>query len=161
MLVVGMQGLTAVEWQTHFSLWAISAAPLWAGVDLATIAPAALAILLNREAIAIDQDPLGVQGRRVPSVSVCCHLLLLLSFFSAKPHSIPSTPSYVAVYFPLHLMPHRAPAYRTHHCQSKLLCIARATWRRTRRLSRCSPAHPPLSGPSMPRTAPCGPVVSV
>eukprot|EP01065_Artemidia_motanka_P034929 TRINITY_DN42911_c0_g1_i1.p1 TRINITY_DN42911_c0_g1~~TRINITY_DN42911_c0_g1_i1.p1 ORF type:complete len:496 (+),score=137.97 TRINITY_DN42911_c0_g1_i1:63-1490(+) len=63
MLVVGMSGLTEEEWRSHFSLWAMAAAPLWAGVDLDTIPPAALQILLNREVIAVDQDARGVMGR--------------------------------------------------------------------------------------------------
>lgn len=69
MLVVGMPGLTPLEWQSHFSLWAISAAPLWAGIDLTRMPPEAQAIFLNREVIAVDQDPLGRQGTRVPSSS--------------------------------------------------------------------------------------------
>ena len=39
-----------------------AAAPLWMGVDLTKVAPAALEILLNKEVIAIDQDPLGLMA---------------------------------------------------------------------------------------------------
>ncbi|HEX7761507.1 MAG TPA: glycoside hydrolase family 27 protein [Caulobacteraceae bacterium] len=65
MLEVGNGGMTAEEYRAHFSLWAILAAPLIAGNDLAAMSPDTRAILTNREIIAIDQDPLGVQGRRV------------------------------------------------------------------------------------------------
>ena len=41
------------------------AAPLIAGNDLSNMDEATKRILLNREVIAINQDPLGVQGRRV------------------------------------------------------------------------------------------------
>ncbi len=47
------------------SQWALLAAPLLAGNDLANMQPEILSILTNREVIAIDQDPLGVEGHRV------------------------------------------------------------------------------------------------
>jgi alpha-galactosidase len=65
MLEVGNGKLTANENRMHMSLWVILAAPLLAGNDLSKMSPDTLAILTNREAIAIDQDPLGVQGDRV------------------------------------------------------------------------------------------------
>jgi alpha-galactosidase len=65
MLEVGNGGMTDAEYRAHFSLWAMMAAPLIAGNDVATMAEATKAILLNREVIAVDQDALGVQGRRV------------------------------------------------------------------------------------------------
>jgi alpha-galactosidase len=65
MLEVGNGGMTDTEYRSHFSLWAIMAAPLLIGTDLRTIKPVALEILLNREVIAVDQDPLGVQGHQV------------------------------------------------------------------------------------------------
>jgi alpha-galactosidase len=65
MLEVGNGGMTAVEYRTHMSLWALLAAPLLAGNDLTRMSPETLAILTNREVIAIDQDVLGAQGDRV------------------------------------------------------------------------------------------------
>ncbi|MGC1548079.1 MAG: glycoside hydrolase family 27 protein [Rhodanobacter sp.] len=65
MLEVGNGGMNDVEYRSHFSLWSIMAAPLLIGTDLRTIKPEALQILLNKEVIAVDQDPLGVQGRQV------------------------------------------------------------------------------------------------
>ncbi|MES2443116.1 MAG: glycoside hydrolase family 27 protein [Pseudomonadota bacterium] len=65
MLEVGNGGMTDTEYRTHFSLWAMMAAPLMAGNDIAGMSEATKAILLNKEVIAIDQDPLGSQGRRV------------------------------------------------------------------------------------------------
>ncbi|MFK2857133.1 glycoside hydrolase family 27 protein [Dyella humi] len=65
MLEVGNGGMTDVEYRSHFSLWSIMAAPLLIGTDLRTIKPDALQILLNKEVIAVDQDPLGVQGKQV------------------------------------------------------------------------------------------------
>jgi alpha-galactosidase len=65
MLEVGNGGMTTTEYRTHFSLWAIMAAPLIAGNDLRSMTPEIHDILTNKEVIAIDQDPLGRQGRRV------------------------------------------------------------------------------------------------
>jgi alpha-galactosidase len=65
MLEVGNGGMTDVEYRSHFSLWSIMASPLLIGTDLRTIKPEALQILLNKDVIAIDQDPLGVQGKQV------------------------------------------------------------------------------------------------
>jgi alpha-galactosidase len=65
MLEVGNEGLTLAESRAHFSLWALLAAPLMAGNDVATMKPEVRDILLNREVIAVNQDPLGIQGRRV------------------------------------------------------------------------------------------------
>jgi alpha-galactosidase len=59
MLEVGNGRMTDAEYRTHFSLWAMMAAPLIAGNDLSRMSDATRAILLNREVIAIDQDPRG------------------------------------------------------------------------------------------------------
>jgi len=65
MLEVGNGGMSAIEYRTHMSLWALLAAPLLAGNDLSTMTPETAAILTNREIIAVDQDAAGVQGDRV------------------------------------------------------------------------------------------------
>jgi len=46
------------------SLWALRAAPLLAGNELSTMKPETIALLTNREVIAIDQDRLGKQADR-------------------------------------------------------------------------------------------------
>src|ERR1035438_2437780 len=45
MLEVGNGGMTDTEYRSHFSLWAILAAPLIAGNDVATMNPATRTIL--------------------------------------------------------------------------------------------------------------------
>lgn len=65
MLEVGNGGMTDTEYRSHFSLWCILAAPLIAGNDLRTMRPEIRDILTNKEVIAVDQDSLGSQGRRV------------------------------------------------------------------------------------------------
>jgi alpha-galactosidase len=64
MLEVGKLA-NAEEDRAHFSLWAIMAAPLIAGNDVRKMSATTKAILTNAEVIAIDQDPLGIQGHIV------------------------------------------------------------------------------------------------
>jgi alpha-galactosidase len=64
MLEVGNGHLSTAENRSHFSMWALLAAPLLAGNDLPNMKPEVKAILTNRDVIAIDQDRLGKQGTR-------------------------------------------------------------------------------------------------
>lgn len=68
-LEVGNGGMTDAEYMTHFSLWAISKAPLLIGCDVSKMSPMTLNILMNSEVIAVNQDSLGVQGRKVAFAS--------------------------------------------------------------------------------------------
>jgi alpha-galactosidase len=65
MLEIGNGGMSYDEYKTHMTLWVLLAAPLLAGNDLSKMSEADKALLTNREAIAIDQDPLGRQAERV------------------------------------------------------------------------------------------------
>jgi alpha-galactosidase len=65
MLEVGNGKMKGDEYRTHMSLWCLLAAPLLAGNDLSKMTPETLAILTNPEVLAVDQDPLGLQGHRV------------------------------------------------------------------------------------------------
>ena len=65
MLEIGNGHMTDDEYRTHMSLWALAASPLLAGNDVRTMTDATKAILLNKEVIAIDQDPLGKQASPV------------------------------------------------------------------------------------------------
>jgi alpha-galactosidase len=67
MLEVGNGKLTLAENRTHFSMWAMLAAPLLAGNDMPNMKPEIKAILTNRDVIAIDQDRLGHEATRVYS----------------------------------------------------------------------------------------------
>ncbi|MDP9000995.1 MAG: NPCBM/NEW2 domain-containing protein [Myxococcota bacterium] len=61
MLEIG-KGMSTTEDRAHFTMWAMMAAPLIAGNDLANMTINTAKILTNTEVIAIDQDPLGYQG---------------------------------------------------------------------------------------------------
>jgi hypothetical protein len=65
MLEVGNGKLTPTEGRAHFSMWAIMAAPLLAGNDVASMSKETRDILIAPEIIEVDQDPLGRQGVRV------------------------------------------------------------------------------------------------
>ena len=67
MLEVGNGRMNLAENRTHFSMWAMLAAPLLAGNDLPNMKPEIKAILTNRDVIAIDQDPLGKQAAHIYS----------------------------------------------------------------------------------------------
>jgi len=67
MLEVGNGKLNVRENRSHFSMWAILAAPLLAGNDLPNMKPEVKEILTNKDVIAINQDKLGKQGHRVYS----------------------------------------------------------------------------------------------
>jgi alpha-galactosidase len=65
MLEVGNPGLNLTEAQTHFAMWAVSAAPLWAGNDLTHMTDSIRKIYANPEVVAIDQDSLGASVMKV------------------------------------------------------------------------------------------------
>ncbi|MEW1926143.1 NPCBM/NEW2 domain-containing protein [Streptomyces sp. NPDC088360] len=67
MLEVGNGGMTGTEYRTHFSMWSIMAAPLLIGSDLRKATPETFEIIGNKEVIAVDQDPLGKQGKVLSS----------------------------------------------------------------------------------------------
>ena len=62
MLEVGNKGLSISEQRTHFALWCLVKSPLLIGSDVRSIAADSLALLKNKELIAINQDKLGVQA---------------------------------------------------------------------------------------------------
>jgi alpha-galactosidase len=65
MLEIGNGGMTADEYRTHMSLWSLLAAPLLAGNDLRTMSAETKSILMNKEVIAIDQDPEAQPVKRI------------------------------------------------------------------------------------------------
>lgn len=65
MMVMGMRGMTDALDRTHMGLWAISSAPLMVGSDLTRLSTATLSLLTNKEALAIHNDPYGLQPIKV------------------------------------------------------------------------------------------------
>jgi alpha-galactosidase len=73
MLVVGLKGkghisgggMSLLEYQTHMSLWCLACSPLMIGCDVRAMDAETAGLLMNREVLAVNQDPLGIPGRRV------------------------------------------------------------------------------------------------
>ncbi|XP_057968380.1 alpha-galactosidase-like [Malania oleifera] len=65
MLEVGNGGMNKEEYRSHFSIWALAKAPLLIGCDIRAIDNVTLEILSNKKVIAVNQDKLGVQGKKV------------------------------------------------------------------------------------------------
>lgn len=67
MLMVGMNGLTDVMYKTHFTMWCMMNSPLMLGLDLRRVKKGdkLWKIIANKELIALNQDALGVQAKRV------------------------------------------------------------------------------------------------
>ncbi|EFJ33749.1 hypothetical protein SELMODRAFT_83268 [Selaginella moellendorffii] len=65
MLEVGNGGMTIDEYRSHFSIWALMKAPLILGCDLRDMSNDTLEIITNKEVISVNQDSLGIQGRKV------------------------------------------------------------------------------------------------
>lgn len=64
MLVIGF-GLSPAEERTHFGMWCIQSSPLFVSCKPESLSPFSLELLKNKELIALNQDPLGLQARVV------------------------------------------------------------------------------------------------
>lgn len=79
MLVVGLKGkgqisgtgMSSIEYQTHMSMWCMACSPLMIGCDIRKMESDAAALLMNREVLAVNQDPLGKPARRVKRSGRC------------------------------------------------------------------------------------------
>jgi alpha-galactosidase len=60
------QGMNATQFKTQMSMWAILAAPLMISDNMLTMSSASLSAVSNKQVIAVDQDPAGLQGWLVP-----------------------------------------------------------------------------------------------
>ena len=67
MLMIGMDGLTEVMCKTHMTMWAMMNSPLMLGMDLRRMEKGDVYynIVSNEALIALNQDPLGVQAKRI------------------------------------------------------------------------------------------------
>lgn len=80
MLVVGQVGwsknlhksrLTPSEQYTHITMWSMLNSPLLIGCDMTQLDDFTLNLLTNREVLAVNQDPLGMQARIVSAEDGC------------------------------------------------------------------------------------------
>ncbi len=75
MLEVG-RGLSRAEEEVHFGMWCIMSSPLLIGCDMTSIPEASLELLKNKELIALNQDPLGLQAYVVQRPQNDCYVLV-------------------------------------------------------------------------------------
>ena len=72
-IIAGDVGMSLPESRTQMALWSMMSAPLILSSDVAKLSPEAIAIVGNKDLIAIDQDPLGQMAtlvRRTPQTDV-------------------------------------------------------------------------------------------
>lgn len=69
MLVIGNFGLSYEQSKVQMAMWAIMASPLIISTDLRSIRTEEKFLLQNKHVIAINQDPLGIQGHRIAKVN--------------------------------------------------------------------------------------------
>ena len=69
MLEIGNGGCTTEEYRTQMTMWCIMASPLILGNDIRTMSQTIKDIVLNKEAIAVNQDSAGIQGKRIKAVN--------------------------------------------------------------------------------------------
>ncbi|MCR4832539.1 MAG: alpha-galactosidase [Butyrivibrio sp.] len=67
MLMIGMDGLDMTMCQTHFTMWSMMNSPLMLGLDFRRIhkGDEIYDIIANSDVIALNQDSLGIQAKRV------------------------------------------------------------------------------------------------
>lgn len=68
-LIIGNYGLSKDQAQAQMAIWCIWSAPLYMSNDLRDIDPDMRQILLNKEVLSVNQDPLGLFGLMVQEKS--------------------------------------------------------------------------------------------
>ena len=67
MMMIGMNGMTDIMCKTHFAMWCMMNSPLMLGLDLRRVQKDdwIYRIISNEDMIALNQDSLGIQAKRV------------------------------------------------------------------------------------------------
>jgi alpha-galactosidase len=67
MLVIGMNGITNIMSKTHMTMWCMMNSPIMLGMDLrrVTMGDELWNIIANKDVIALNQDMLGIQAKRI------------------------------------------------------------------------------------------------
>ena len=73
MLVIGMDGINNIMCRSHMAMWCMLNSPLMLGVDLRRVnkGDEIYNIIANKDLIALDQDPLGLQAKRIFTTYEC------------------------------------------------------------------------------------------
>ena len=67
MLVIGMNGITNTMSKTHMTMWCMMNSPIMLGMDLRRVTKGdeLWMIIANKDVIALNQDTLGIQAKRI------------------------------------------------------------------------------------------------
>ena len=87
MLEVG-RGMTQEEDYTHFAVWCMMSSPLLIGCDLTNIRPETLRLITDKQLIAINQDPLGLQAYVAKRVGECYVLVKDIKKLNGKERAV-------------------------------------------------------------------------
>jgi alpha-galactosidase len=73
MLVIGMDGINETMCISHMAMWCMMNSPLMLGLDLRRVTKGdrIYNIIANEDLIALDQDPLGIQAKRIFTTYSC------------------------------------------------------------------------------------------
>lgn len=73
MLVIGMDGIDNIMCRSHMAMWCMMNSPLMLGLDLRRVIKGdeIYNIIANEDLIALDQDPLGIQAKRIFTTYEC------------------------------------------------------------------------------------------
>ena len=73
MLVIGMDGINNIMCRTHMAMWCMLNSPLMLGLDLRRVnkGEEIYNIIANKDLIALDQDALGIQAKRIFTTYEC------------------------------------------------------------------------------------------
>jgi hypothetical protein len=75
MLIIGDFGLSLDQSRAQFAMWAMWSSPLYMSNDLRNLRPEFKKILQNKAVIAVNQDKLGIMGKRMNHVRYCYLIL--------------------------------------------------------------------------------------
>ena len=73
MLVIGMDGITETMCKSHMAMWCMMNSPLMLGMDLRRVNKGdwMYNLVTNEDIIALNQDPLGIQAKRIFTTYMC------------------------------------------------------------------------------------------
>ena len=73
LLVIGMDGITETMCKSHMAMWCMMNSPLMLGMDLRRVNKGdwMYNLVTNEDIIALNQDPLGIQSKRIFTTYMC------------------------------------------------------------------------------------------
>lgn len=69
-LIIGNFGMSEAQEKAQMAVWVVLGSPLLMSTDLGSLSPNSKALLLNKDLINVNNDPLGKAGIRVFKVTI-------------------------------------------------------------------------------------------